>query len=168
MLLSGCMDRPCSRSDWAGDEWFSPGLSACYWRGETIEMYEYQMDFVLFLLWLFCYQRLRLRSPSTPIPDLTTPRPSSSEGPVKRRIPRKSHPYCTHLILITVFVPLLSQQDLSPGPLSALCCAPLVEDVLVYCLHDLVKYVYMNDDRLVSTHMIIITLSYWKKKDVIL
>lgn len=31
-------------------------------------------------------------------------------------------------------------------------------------MHDLVKYVYMNDDRLVSTHMIIITLSYWGKK----
>lgn len=59
-----------------------------------------------------------------------------------------------------VVVPLLSQQDLSPGRLSALCCAPLVEEVLVYCLHDLVKYVYMNDDQLVSTHMIIITLSY--------
>lgn len=42
-----------------------------------------------------------------------------------------------------------SQRDLSLGALPALCCAPLVEEVLVYCLHDLVKYVYMNDDQLV-------------------
>lgn len=44
---------------------------------------------------------------------------------------------------------MLSQQDLSLGALPALCCAPLVEEVLVYCLHDLVKYVYMNDDQLI-------------------
>lgn len=43
----------------------------------------------------------------------------------------------------------LSQRDLSLGAPPALCCAPLVEEVLVYCLHDLVKYVYMNDDQLV-------------------
>lgn len=53
---------------------------------------------------------------------------------------------------------MLSRQDLSLGALPALCCAPPVEDVLVYCLHDLVKYVYINDDQLISTHMIIITL----------
>lgn len=44
---------------------------------------------------------------------------------------------------------MLSQQDLSLGALPALCCAPLVEEVLVYRLHDLVKYVYMNDDQLI-------------------
>lgn len=44
---------------------------------------------------------------------------------------------------------MLSRRDLSLGAPPALCCAPLVEEVLVYCLHDLVKYVYMNDDQLV-------------------
>lgn len=78
--------------------------------------------------------------------------------------PRKSHPYHGVILILISAVLLLRQQDLSLGPLSALCCAPLVEEVLVYCLHDLVKYVYMNYDRLVSTHMIIITLSYWNKK----
>lgn len=43
----------------------------------------------------------------------------------------------------------LSRRDLSLGAPPALCCAPLVEEVLIYCLHDLVKYVYMNDDQLV-------------------
>lgn len=93
------------------------------------------------------------------------------EKPAESPPPGKSHSYHAHprssvwsgfffSLRVRVVVLLLSQQDLSPGPLSALCCAPLVEEVLVYCLHDLVKYVYMNDDRLVSTHMIIITLSY--------
>lgn len=43
---------------------------------------------------------------------------------------------------------LPGRRDLSLGAPPALCCAPLVEEVLV-CLHDLVKYVYMNDDQLV-------------------
>lgn len=104
------------------------------------------MDFVLFLLWLFCYQRLRLRSPSTSNPNLTTPASTLLKARLSGESPKIRIHNRTHLILITVVVLLLSQQDLSPGPLSALCCAPLVEDVLVYCLHDLVKYVYMNDD----------------------
>lgn len=110
-------------------------------------------------------------------PNLFTPALvfGSSEGAITWRILRNPLGNRIHvtLVLTRLFkiililiaaVLLLCQQDLSPGPLSALCCAPLVEEVLVYCLHDLVKYVYMNDDRLVSTHMIIITLSYWNKK----
>jgi len=44
---------------------------------------------------------------------------------------------------------MLSRWDLSLCSPPPLCCAPLVEEVLVYCLHDLVKYVYMNNDQLV-------------------
>lgn len=34
--------------------------------------------------------------------------------------------------------------DLSLGAPPALCCAPLVEEVLVYCLHDLVNIFYIK------------------------
>lgn len=58
------------------------------------------------------------------------------------------------------------RRDLSLGAPPALCCAPLVEEVLVYCLHDLVKYVYMNDDQLVYTHDYYYSVVF--KNDVIL
>lgn len=143
----------CSCSNWARDEWFSPGSSACYCRGNHWNVWI--SNGLFFFVFFNGCSVIR----------------GSDWDPLGNRI----HATLVHtrlfgiILILIAAVLLLCQQDLSPGPLSALCCAPLVEEVLVYCLHDLVKYVYMNDDRLVSTHMIIITLSYWnKKKDVIL
>lgn len=52
-------------------------------------------------------------------------------------------------LLVRLLVLLWSGSGPAPGPapgsqsgaLPAVCCAPLVEEVLIYCLHDLVKYI---------------------------
>lgn len=167
----------CSCSDWARDEWFSPGSSACYCWGNHWNVWISNWLFFFFVFFNGC-SVIRGSDWDPPFkPNQITPVLvfGSPEGAITLSILRNPLGNRIHitLILTCLFgviltliaaVLLLSQQDLSLGPLSALCCAPLVEEVLVYCLHDLVKYVYMNDDRLVSTHMIIITLSYWNKK----
>lgn len=109
----------------------------------------------MFVLWLFCYPRLKLRSPQVPKSLTVMLGGVILMVKIMLRILRHAHPPV--LFRASVEIPAccqslgltLSWRDLSLGAPPALCCAPLVEEVLVYCLHDLVKYVYMNDDQLV-------------------
>lgn len=127
--------------------------------GETIEMYEYQKGLFSFMAVLLSEAQTEIPVKSVNHTNLTfchRLKRSYFEGAIMLRIlcawEEDDH------IHITPPVPFLAkaaccqslgQRDLSLGALPALCCAPLVEEVLVYCLHDLVKYVYMNDDQLV-------------------
>lgn len=137
--------------------------------GENTENVRISKGEFFFVLWLFCYQRLKLRSPyicnthESNLPPwvrysagaITLRIHYAWEGhnhihiklipPVLCRSNVHTSSSCQSLSLAPAHVPL-TRRDLSLGAPPALCCAPLVEEVLVYCLHDLVKYVYMNDD----------------------
>lgn len=130
--------------------------------GETIEMYEYQKGLFSFMAVLLSEAQTEIPVKSVNHTNLTFCHRLRSyfEGAIMLRIlcawEENNHIQIMPPVLFLAKAAccqslglMLNQRDLSLGALPALCCAPVVEEVLVYCLHDLVKYVYMNDDQLV-------------------
>lgn len=108
-------------------------------KGGTIEIYEYQKDFLSFMAVLFARGSNWDPPPLHPVKSLT-------HQPTCRRRRRGFYRKGAAALGAGGGCGREGVSGISAWTLClALCCAPLVERVLVYCfLHDLVNYVYIE------------------------